>query len=140
MAVGARGTNFLDRGRIDGDDPLAPFGPGAVAHVKRTDGFEHCADIMVNSTYWTETNEVAAFEELCGSHGGLGGEQAYPFALVPSAFRLPETRIVGAEEMHRWLRRWLADAGQTAYGDSRGVAADTRAPLASGSPAVGAQP
>ena len=89
---------------------------------------------------WTETNEVAAFEELCGSHGGLGGEQAYPFALVPSAFRLPETRIVGAEEMHRWLRRWLADAGQTAYGDSRGVATDTRAPLASGSSAVGAQP
>jgi hypothetical protein len=49
-------------------------------------------------------------------------------------------RWLFTEEMHRWLRRWLADAGQTAYGDSRGVAADTRAPLASGSPAVGAQP
>ena len=46
--------------------------------------FPHCADIMVNSTYWPETDEVAAFEELVGSHGGMGGPQSYPFVLVPA--------------------------------------------------------
>jgi uncharacterized membrane protein YvlD (DUF360 family) len=109
MAVGARGINFLDEGRVEGEDPLAPFGPNSALHVKRSDGFAHCSDIMVNSTYWPETEEVAAFEELVGSHGGLGGSQSYPFALVPRDWALPEEPIVGAEAMHRQMRRWLAD-------------------------------
>ena len=89
IAIGAAGTNFLDQGRVEGEDPLAPFGPNAAKHVKRSDGFPHCGDLMINSTYWTETDEVAAFEELVGSHGGMGGEQAFPFALVPSDLRAP---------------------------------------------------
>ena len=122
VVLGANGTNYLDQDRVEGEDPLAPFGPNAAAHVRRTDGFEHCGDIMVNSTYWDEADEVAAFEELCGSHGGMGGEQAYAFVLVPPDFDLPDDMIVGAEEMHRWMRRWLADAGQDGYAESDRVA------------------
>jgi uncharacterized membrane protein YvlD (DUF360 family) len=117
LAIGATGINYLDRDRIEGDDPLALFGPNAAAKVKRTDGFTHCPDIMVNSTYWPETGEVAAFEELVGSHGGMGGDQSFAFALAPSDFALPDTLVLGAGEMHRWLRRWLADLGQEAYRD-----------------------
>ena len=119
MVVGARGINFLDEGRVEGEDPLVPFGPNAALHVRRTDGFAHCPDIMVNSTYWPETEEVAAFEELVGSHGGLGGAQSYPFVLVPRDWALPEEPIVGAEAMHRQMRRWLADLDSETYrGDS----------------------
>jgi hypothetical protein len=115
IVVGARGINFLDEGRVEGEDPLAPFGPNAALHVKRTDGFAHCPDIMVNSTYWPEIGEVAAFEELVGSHGGLGGSQSYPFVLVSRDWALPEKPIVGAEAMHRQMRRWLADLDSEAY-------------------------
>jgi hypothetical protein len=115
MAVGARGINFLDEGRVEGEDPLAPFGPNSALHVKRSDGFAHCPDIVVNSTYWPETGEVAAFEELVGSHGGLGGSQSYPFVLVPRDWALPEEPIVGAEAMHRQMRRWLADLDSETY-------------------------
>ena len=115
MAVGARGINFLDEGRVEGEDPLAPFGPNSALHVKRSDGFAHCPDIVVNSTYWPETEEVAAFEELVGSHGGLGGAQSYPFVLVPRDWALPEEPIVGAEAMHRQMRRWLADLDSETY-------------------------
>jgi uncharacterized membrane protein YvlD (DUF360 family) len=118
VALGPRGANYLDQGRIEGEDPLAPYGPNAARHVKRTDGFPHCGDIMINSTYWAETDEVAAFEELVGSHGGLGGEQAFPFVLAPSDFALPTEPVVGPGEMHRVLRRWLADLGQDAYRDA----------------------
>ena len=72
---------------------------------------------MVNSTYWTEIEEVAAFEELVGSHGGLGGTQSHPFVLVPRTWEIPEEPIVGAEAMHRQMRRWLADLGHEAYRD-----------------------
>ena len=114
---GASGTNYLDEERIEGDDPLASFGPNAALHVKRTDTFPHCQDIMVNSTYWTGVDEVAAFEELCGSHGGMGGTQNHPFILCPSDWAPPSQQIVGAENVHLQFVRWLADLGHTAYAD-----------------------
>ncbi|HEX3316952.1 MAG TPA: hypothetical protein VHR88_02970, partial [Solirubrobacteraceae bacterium] len=115
VVAGAGGVHYLDEGRVEGEDPLAPFGPNAARHVKRTDGFAHCADLMVNSTYWTEFDEVAAFEELVGSHGGMGGTQAYPFLLHPVGLELPAEELIGAEAVHRELRRWLAQLGHDEY-------------------------
>jgi hypothetical protein len=73
---------------------------------------------MVNSRYWPELDEVAAFEELVGSHGGLGGGQAHPFVLAPPELDWPGEPVVGATAVHRILRGWLATAGQAAYSDS----------------------
>jgi uncharacterized membrane protein YvlD (DUF360 family) len=126
VVIGTRGINYLDEGRVDGEDPLKPFGPNAARHVSRTDGFPHCPDIVVNSAYWVETDEVAAFEELVGSHGGMGGGQSHPFALVPADWSPPDEPVVGAEAMHAHFRRWLAELGHSAY-------SDTAAPVASGS-------
>ena len=121
VVLGASGANYLDEERIVGVDPLAPFGANAARHVRRTDGFEHCADIMVNSTYWSETGEIAAFEELVGSHGGMGGTQSLAFALVPREWEPPDESIVGAGELHAWLRRRLAAVGHDAYAESEAV-------------------
>jgi uncharacterized membrane protein YvlD (DUF360 family) len=115
VAIGAGGTYFLNTDRVVGEDPLAPFGPNAADHLRRTDGFPHCADLMLNSTYWPEFGEVAAFEELVGSHGGMGGTQSFPFVLHPSELDWPEEEVVGAERVHLILRGWLAGLGQTAY-------------------------
>ena len=115
MAVGERGTAFLDQDRVEGEDPLAPFGPNAADHLRRTDGFPHCADLMVNSTFWPQFGEVAAFEELVGSHGGLGGTQSFPFVLHPSELAWPEEEVVGAERVHRIFRGWLAELGHSSY-------------------------
>jgi uncharacterized membrane protein YvlD (DUF360 family) len=115
LAIGAGGMNYLDEGRVEGADPLAPFGPNAAAHVRRTDRFPHCPDIVLNSTYWADTDEVAAFEELVGSHGGMGGEQCFPFVLAPSDWAEPSEPIVGAERMHQVLRGWLVDLGHDSY-------------------------
>ena len=79
--------------------------------MRRTDGFPHCPDILVNCMYDPETNEVAPFEEFMGSHGGLGGWQSYPFALVPAAWSELEAPIVGVRAMHDALRSWLAETG-----------------------------
>jgi hypothetical protein len=115
LAIGAGGTRYLANDRVDGEDPLAPFGPNAADHLRRTDGFEHCADLMINSTYWTDFGEVAAFEELVGSHGGMGGTQSFPFVLHPSELEWPAEQVVGAERVHRVFRGWLAELGQMAY-------------------------
>lgn len=100
-------------GLKDGDEgPLAVFGPGAADAVRRTDGFPHVADVMVNSMHDPRTGAVHAFEEQIGSHGGLGGEQSRAFLLSPLELSPPvdpgET-LAGAEQVHRVLRRWLRE-------------------------------
>jgi uncharacterized membrane protein YvlD (DUF360 family) len=115
VALGRGGVHHLASGHVEGDDPLAPFGPEAAEHLRRTDSFPHCPDVMVNSTYWEETGEVAAFEELVGSHGGMGGTQSHPFVLHPADLPWPDEPVVGAEQVHRILTGWLAGLGHTAY-------------------------
>ena len=83
VALGAGGAHYLADGRIEGEDPLAPFSPNAPRHLLRTDGFAHVADIMVGSFYDPELDEGCAFEELISFHGGLGGPQTRPFILYP---------------------------------------------------------
>ncbi|WP_223736902.1 phage holin family protein [Streptomyces purpurogeneiscleroticus] len=113
VVLGPRGgAHHLDTGRIVGEDPLAPFGPGAADAVRRTDGFPHVADIMINSACDPETGEVHAFEEQIGSHGGLGGPQSGAFLLWPEELTPPVgegTELVGAERIHRVFRRWLGE-------------------------------
>ncbi|MFB6596764.1 phage holin family protein [Streptomyces diastaticus] len=94
--------------------PLEPFGPGAGEAVRRTDGFPHTADIMINSAYFPQTGEIHAFEEQIGSHGGLGGDQSRPFLLSPLSLADPApadgTGLTGAEQVHAVLRGWLEAA------------------------------
>ncbi len=117
LAIGAAGVNRLETGEILGEDPLAPFGPNTARHVLRTHSFPHCPDIVVNSRVWSDPTEVAAFEELVGSHGGLGGSQSFPFVLAPADLSWPDDDVVGSETVHRIFRGWLAGLGQDAYAE-----------------------
>jgi uncharacterized membrane protein YvlD (DUF360 family) len=106
LVLGARGTRYLDGNAVEGEDPLAPFPPGAASHLLRTDGFENVADIMVNSFYDPDLEQGCAFEELISFHGGLGGPQTEPFILHPVALPMPEDPIVGAAAVHDVLVGW----------------------------------
>lgn len=107
------GRRRLSDDDVTGEDPLRHFDATAADHLRRTDGFPHCPDLLVNCMYDPEANEVAPFEEFMGSHGGLGGWQTHPFSMVPSPWSEPTAPIVGVEAMHRALRGWLEETGQT---------------------------
>ncbi|MBT2508922.1 phage holin family protein [Streptomyces sp. ISL-98] len=113
LVLGADGAELrLDDDGTGDTGPLAVFGPGAAEVVRRTDAFPHVADIMVNSWHDPATGRVHAFEEQIGSHGGLGGEQARPFLLSPYTLSAPVAdghELVGAEQLHGVLRRWLRE-------------------------------
>ncbi|HET6444875.1 MAG TPA: hypothetical protein VFI27_09890 [candidate division Zixibacteria bacterium] len=61
------------------------------------------------SFYNAQTNEVAAFEELIGCPGGMGGYKTQPFVLFPA--ELPATgdeQLVGAAAVHQMMKGWVA--------------------------------
>jgi uncharacterized membrane protein YvlD (DUF360 family) len=106
LALGATGVRYLDDDRVEGDDPLANFSPNAADHLRRTDAFEHVADIMVNSFYDPQLDEACAFEELISFHGGMGGTQTRAFVLHPTELPVPPDPIVGAASVHALLTGW----------------------------------
>jgi hypothetical protein len=114
VVLGAGGAELrLDTGEITGGpDPLAHYGPGAAAAVRRTAGYRNVPDIMVNSAVDPASGHVHAFEQQIGSHGGLGGEQNEAFLLSPRELSAPTDgeELVGAEQVHRVLRRWLEES------------------------------
>jgi uncharacterized membrane protein YvlD (DUF360 family) len=125
LALGRTGVHHLADGRVEGDDPLARFSPTAAAHLLRTDGFAHVADIMVGSFYDADLDEGCAFEELISFHGGIGGMQTQPFVLYPASLPAPSGPIIGAAAVHALLASWrrhlqeqvaAPDAARTALG------------------------
>ena len=105
--MGKNGIHYLDEDRVEGEDPLAVYGEHAVAAVKRLDAIEHVGDIAVVSLFDPETQEIAAFEELIGAHGGLGGAQTRPFLLYPADWELDLAPLIGAPMVYQQLRRWM---------------------------------
>lgn len=113
MVLGQHGIHFLDDGKVEGEDPLTPYGPNAALHLKRQDSFSNCPDILVNSTYDPQTQELAGFENQVSHHGGLGGPQNYPFVLHPTSLPVGDEPIVTAVGLYRVLRGWRDQAQAT---------------------------
>ena len=111
VVFGPKGTRFLDQDKVEGEDPTELFGPHTIMSLKREDAMVHAPDLLLLSQYDPELGEVAAFEELIGSHGGLGGPQTEPFILHPVEWTLDEEVPLGAPAIYRNIRRWLSSIG-----------------------------
>ncbi|WP_295589232.1 phage holin family protein [uncultured Methanobrevibacter sp.] len=108
MVIGQNGIYYLNTDEIVGENPLDGFGKNAAMHLKRQNSFDNMPDIMVNSFYDSENNEVCAFEELIGSHGGLGGDQTKPFILYPSDWQDPG-ELIGASSIYNFLKKEIEE-------------------------------
>ena len=104
MVIGQNGIHYLETGKIIGQNPLENFGKNASQHLKRQNHFNHMPDILVNSFYDEKSDEVCAFEELIGSHGGLGGNQTKAFILYPKEWKDPG-ELIGAESIYYFLKK-----------------------------------
>ncbi len=109
VVVSRTGRYYLNADRVEGENPLAGFGDNAPRHLKRYNAFTDAPDLYINSFYDAETNEVAAFEELIGSHGGLGGYQTRPLILHPKELKITQSEMVGAASVYHQFKAWLAD-------------------------------
>jgi hypothetical protein len=110
VVLGAKGKYYLADDKVEGENPLKNFGENAAAHLRRMDTFDNAPDLLVMSIYDPQKEEVAAFEELIGSHGGMGGCQSYPFILSPSEWGLSDEKIVGAENVHKLFKTKIGES------------------------------
>jgi uncharacterized membrane protein YvlD (DUF360 family) len=112
VAIGASGRQRLRDGAVEGEDPLAPFGDLAPSFLLTATEMAEAPDLYVNSCYDPDTQDIAAFEELVGAHGGLGGWQEQGMLLAPVELCPSLPRVVGAEQLHMTLVSMLEKAGQ----------------------------
>jgi hypothetical protein len=120
-AIGSGGRVNITSGAVEGTDPLAGFGPHAARVLQLALMHPEAPDLYVNSSVDPVTGDVAAFEGLVGSHGGLGGWQDRAVLMGPADLMagLPE-RIEGAGELHQVLVAMLESCGQRTTTASRG--------------------
>jgi hypothetical protein len=107
VIIGRSGEHHLRSGRIVGVDPLTTFGPLAADSLRRLDGFHNAGDLTVIGPFDPDTGEVVSYEDLVGSHGGLGGWQGEPFLLHPVELHV-DGPLIGAVAVHETLRAWIA--------------------------------
>ena len=108
MIIAENGIYYLESDEVVGENPLEGFGKNAAMHLKRQNSFNNMPDVLVNSFYDSQTDEVCAFEELIGSHGGLGGNQTKPFILYPSEWKDPG-ELVGSESIYHFLKEEIGN-------------------------------
>jgi uncharacterized membrane protein YvlD (DUF360 family) len=106
LALGRHGRLDLTANHLEGDDPLADYGPRAAESLMHMDGFANVGDLILLGAVDRVSGEVTGFENLVGSHGGLGGWQSEPFILCPAGFELAENPPPGAPGLYRQLTAW----------------------------------
>ena len=108
LVLGPHGRLDLAAGGPDSSDILADYGPRAAENLLHLEGFSNAGDLILLGAVDRVSGEVTGFEELVGSHGGLGGWQTEPFILCPEGFALAEDPPVGAPAVYRQLMAWQA--------------------------------
>jgi hypothetical protein len=126
VAIGAAGRHRLRDDIVEGVDPLLPYGPHARVDLLRHQESAHIADLVLISCVDPVTEEVAAFEELVGSHGGLGGWQTDAVLVHPARWPIARPELDGADAVHHQLVEWLEMLGLRTH-SLEAVAADAAA-------------
>ena len=141
VAIGATGSHRLADGTVQGVDPLLPYGPHARADLLRHQQAAHIGDLVLISSVDPVTDEVAAFEELVGSHGGLGGWQTDAMLVHPAEWQITQGDLTGPDAVHRQLVEWLSVLGlRTQPAAQQEVVAGERLELADLAPRAASPP
>jgi len=86
ITLGKKGVGVIDRGEfklLEGANPLYGYGPieEIAPPIERMVKFKNSGDLVLFGAY--DGEYVVSFNDEVGAHGSLGGEQFYPFIILP---------------------------------------------------------
>ncbi len=111
---------------IDGEDPFSVFEEPEVAALQVSDfaSMEACGDVICMASVFTPTTlrettpgaagkvHVYTFENQLGTHASIGGDQSYPFIILPSRVQFDGNQVTSATQMYPVLKAFV-DGGDT---------------------------
>ncbi len=112
LALGEAGERDLAAAPGSGPDPLSPYGPNALDLLAAASSLTLAGDLMLLGSVDDPSGQIVDFEELVGSHGGLGGWQTEAFLLCPAAWEPAADPLGGAVAVYHQLRAWRAGLAQ----------------------------
>ncbi len=106
ILLGKGGSIMLRTGRVKGKNPLTQYGREKirVKQLRRLAEYKNSGDLIIISPVYDD-GTVAAYEELIGNHGGLGGPQTEPFLLYPTEVKVDGDRIINSDQIFPILKR-----------------------------------
>jgi hypothetical protein len=136
--AGAPGDTVV---RVEGSNPLAQYEePEVAARQIAAFAMEACGDVICFAALFTpgtlrdstpgavgETH-VYSFENQLGTHASLGGDQSYPFIMLPARVRFDPRPIVTASDLHPFLRSLVRPPAAAPRGEYPADVHRTRGP------------
>ncbi|MFW9935476.1 MAG: alkaline phosphatase family protein [Candidatus Thorarchaeota archaeon] len=110
ILLGKKGAIELRTGKVDGTNPLIPYGREDIRmkQLLRLSEFPSAGDLTVVSPVYPD-GSVAAYEELIGNHGGVGGNQTHAILLHPKDIKFEGKNIANAEQIYDILNQGRSD-------------------------------
>ena len=104
------GALELKTGKLKGQNPLTPYGNEEVRRQQllRLAEFPSSGELILMSPVY-EDGSVAAFEELIGNHGGVGGDQTDAILVHPVKFKVESEKIINSEQIFDVLNQARSD-------------------------------
>jgi len=91
----------------------------AAGQLARLASYRHCGDLILLGA-WDGHSRLVCFEDQWASHGGLGGNQDYPFMIVPKRLDWDVGNVSNAEELYPcFLRTYAGGAGDSLKEENR---------------------
>ncbi len=90
---------------IAGENPLLAYGgetpiPRAIERLVRQ---PNSGDLVLFGAY--DGYDIVSFDDQIGAHGSAGGQQVYPFLVVPPSLELDDAIIEDARDLNRLIMR-----------------------------------
>ncbi len=106
LLLGKGGSIKLRTGHVKGKNPLTQYGREKIRlqQLRRLAEYKSSGGLIIISPVY-EDGTVAAYEELIGNHGGLGGPQTEPFILYPTEVKVDGDSIINSDQIYPILRK-----------------------------------
>ena len=107
LAIGKDGAYFLRDGTVEGEDPLASFGPHAARHLGARRSSPTCRTSWSSAASIPPPARCPRSKSWSATTAGSADSQREPFLLYPAVFDPGEEEIVGAGHLHDVLKGWI---------------------------------